>query len=142
MFETADVGAQVFVGVVTDTQWRSFCEAFGLQDLLADPALATMTQLARGRPTFLPRIAEVFRALPKAELMARCEALGLPFAPIAKPADLFEDPHLLASGGLLPVELAGAEGAPGGKPVAATAGLPALPVSAATGRRTQLGGDA
>ena len=88
-----------------------------------------MTQLAQGRTTFLPRIAEVFRTLPKAELMARCEALGLPFAPIAKPADLFADPHLQASGGLLPTELAGAEGAPGGVPAQAVAGLPALPVS-------------
>jgi crotonobetainyl-CoA:carnitine CoA-transferase CaiB-like acyl-CoA transferase len=66
--------------------------------------------------------------------MARCEALGLPFAPIAKPADLFDDPHLLASGGLLPIELAGLEGAPGGKPSIAVAGLPALPVSLPSGR--------
>jgi crotonobetainyl-CoA:carnitine CoA-transferase CaiB-like acyl-CoA transferase len=38
--------------------------------------------------------------------MARCEALGLPYAPIAKPADLFDDPHLNASGGLVPTTLA------------------------------------
>ena len=79
-------------------------------------------------------MAEIFSSLPKTELMARCEALGLPFAPIAKPADLFDDPHLLASGGLLPIELAGSEGAPGGKPSIAVAGLPALPVSLPSGR--------
>ena len=41
IFDVSD--GQVFVGVVTDTQWRVFCEAFGLQDLLADPAFATQS---------------------------------------------------------------------------------------------------
>jgi crotonobetainyl-CoA:carnitine CoA-transferase CaiB-like acyl-CoA transferase len=135
VFDTADEGAQVFVGVVTETQWRGFCQAFGLDDLLADPALAGgMRQLAAGRPCILPRVAAVFRTLPKAELMARCEALGLPFAPIARPGELFDDPHLRASGGLLPVDLAGAEAAPGGAPARPEGGLPALPLSLPAGR--------
>ena len=134
VFDTAEEGAQVFVGVVTDTQWRGFCDAFGLQDLSDDPSLDTMVHLAQNRPRFLPRIADVFRSLPKAELMARCEALGLAFAPIAKPSDLFEDPHLLASGGLLPIDLTGAESAPGGKPAQERAGLPGIPVSLRNGR--------
>jgi crotonobetainyl-CoA:carnitine CoA-transferase CaiB-like acyl-CoA transferase len=46
VFDTAEPGAQVFVGVVTETQWRGFCEAFGLADLLIDPTLATQTQRA------------------------------------------------------------------------------------------------
>lgn len=75
-----------------------------------------------------------FRALPKSELIARCEALGLPFAPIARPGDLFDDPHLLASGGLLDVDLTGAEGAPGGQGATAMAGLPGLPVRLPEGR--------
>lgn len=134
VFDTADAGEQVFVGVVTDTQWRAFCRAFGLDDLAADPALAAMGQLARARSRILPRVAEVFRALPKAELMARCEALGLPFAPIARPADLFDDPHLLASGGLLPVDLSGAEAAPAAASARPGAGLPGLPISLPSGR--------
>jgi crotonobetainyl-CoA:carnitine CoA-transferase CaiB-like acyl-CoA transferase len=81
------------------------------------------------RSRYLPRVAAVFRGLPKAELMARCEALGLPFAPIARPADLFEDPHLRASGGLLDTELTSAQGAPGGVPAQPAAGLPGLPIS-------------
>ena len=134
VFTTADPGEQVFVGVVTDTQWRGFCEAFGLSDLLQDPALATQSQRTADRSRYLPRVAAVFAALPKAELMARAEALGLPYAPIAKPADLFHDPHLQASGGLLPTDLTGAEGAPGGVPAQASAALPALPVSMGGGR--------
>ncbi|MDE2006126.1 MAG: CoA transferase [Rhodospirillales bacterium] len=128
VFDTADPGQQLFVAVVTETQWRGFCEAFGLEDLLADPALATQALRVADRTRYLPRIADLFRAIPQAALMARCEALGLPFAPIARPSDLFADPHLLASGGLLATDLAGAEGAPGGVPSQPMAGLPALPV--------------
>jgi crotonobetainyl-CoA:carnitine CoA-transferase CaiB-like acyl-CoA transferase len=129
VFDSADPGEQVFVGVVTETQWRGFCEAFGLQELLADPSLATQTQRVADRTRYLPRVAAVFRGLPKAELMARCEALGLSCAPIARPADLFEDPHLLTSGGLLETDLSSAQGAPGGVPAQPVAGLPGLPVS-------------
>jgi crotonobetainyl-CoA:carnitine CoA-transferase CaiB-like acyl-CoA transferase len=103
-FKTRD-GELVFVGVVTDTQWKVFCEAFGLADLLADPALKTNPQRVDARPRILPIVSGIFAGMGKQELMDRCEALGLPFAPIARPEDLFEDPHLNASGGLAPVTL-------------------------------------
>lgn len=103
-FRTRD-GELLFVGVVTDTQWKVFCEAFGLGDLLADPALKTNPQRVEARPRILPVVAAIFAGMAKQELMDKCEALGLPFAPIARPEDLFEDPHLNASGGLTPVTL-------------------------------------
>jgi crotonobetainyl-CoA:carnitine CoA-transferase CaiB-like acyl-CoA transferase len=103
-FRTRD-GERVFVGVVTDTQWKIFCDAFGLAGLLADPALATNPQRVEARPRILPVVTAIFANMTKQELMDRCEALGLPFAPIAKPDDLFDDPHLNASGGLTPLTL-------------------------------------
>lgn len=103
-FKTRD-GELVFVGVVTDTQWKVFCEAFGLVDLFADPALKTNPQRVEARPRILPIVARIFGGMTKQELMDKCESLGLPFAPIAKPEDLFDDPHLNASGGLTPVTL-------------------------------------
>ena len=129
IFDTAD-GGQVFVGVVTDTQWPAFCDAFGLGDLAADPTLATKQQRVGQRGRTLPRIAAALRGWTKADLMAKCEALGLPFAPIGKPADLFEDPHLNGSGGLVPLTL------PDGRALS----LPALPVSL-DGARPGGGGD-
>jgi crotonobetainyl-CoA:carnitine CoA-transferase CaiB-like acyl-CoA transferase len=98
-------GELVFVGVVTDTQWRIFCDAFGLHDLLNDPALKTNPQRVDARPRILPIVTALFAKMSKQELMDKCEELGLPFAPIAKPEDLFDDPHLNASGGLVPVTL-------------------------------------
>lgn len=118
IFDTAD-GDQVFVGVVTDTQWPAFCEAFGLQELAGDPTLATKQQRVQERARTIPRIAAALRAYTKPELMAKCEALGLPFAPIGRPADLFDDPHLKGSGGLVPLTL------PDGRRIE----LPALPMA-------------
>ena len=103
-FKTRD-GELVFVGVVTDTQWKVFCEAFGLVGLLADPALKTNPQRVEARPRIIPIVTAIFAGMGKQELMDKCESLGLPFAPIAKPEDLFDDPHLNASGGLTPVTL-------------------------------------
>ena len=103
-FKTRD-GELVFVGVVTDTQWKVFCDAFGLAELLADPSLKTNPQRVEARPRILPIVAGLFGGMTKQELMDKCESLGLPFAPIAKPEDLFDDPHLNASGGLTPVTL-------------------------------------
>jgi crotonobetainyl-CoA:carnitine CoA-transferase CaiB-like acyl-CoA transferase len=118
IFATAD-GGQVFVGVVTDTSWPAFCEAFGLEELARDPSLATKNQRVQARDRTIPVIAAALSGFTQAELMAKVEALGLPFAPIGRPADLFEDPHLNGSGGLVSLTL------PDGRAVR----LPALPVS-------------
>src|SRR4029077_3607516 len=98
-FKTSD-GELVFVGVVTDTQWKVFCDAFGLGELLSDLSLKTNPQRVEARPRILPIVTAIFAKMSKQELMAKCDELGLPFAPIAKPEDLFDDPHLNAGGGL------------------------------------------
>ena len=102
---TAADGEQVFIGVVTDTQWKVFCEAFDCTELLADPELKTNPQRVAARSRLMPIITEKFGKLTKQDLMAKCEQLGLPFAPIAKPEDLFADPHLNASGGFADITL-------------------------------------
>ncbi|GAB5471570.1 MAG: CaiB/BaiF CoA-transferase family protein [Rhodospirillales bacterium] len=92
---------QLFVGVVTDSQWHRFCAAFGLEDLAADPELATNPQRCAGRERFLPRLRRLFAAWRRDDLIETVADIGLPYAPINRPDDLFEDPHLLATGGLL-----------------------------------------
>jgi crotonobetainyl-CoA:carnitine CoA-transferase CaiB-like acyl-CoA transferase len=99
IFETADAD-RLFVGVVTDTQWDVFCREFGLEDLRNDPRLQSNGKRVKERSWMLPRLAEVLRNYTKADLAAKLERIGLPFAPIAKPWDLLDDPHLKASGGL------------------------------------------
>lgn len=99
VFTSAD-GEQVFVGVVSDSQWKVFCDAFGFDELGRDAALALNNQRVQARDRILPLVRECFSQMSKAELMARCERAGLPFAPIQRPQDLFEDEHLQTSGGL------------------------------------------
>ena len=104
IFDTAD-GGQVFVGVVTESQWRVMCESFGLTALADNSALRTQPDRQAARGWMLPVVAAAFGLLTKPALMARCESLGLPFAPIAAPVDLFEDPHLAEPGAMLPITL-------------------------------------
>ena len=106
IFETADAD-RLFVGVVTDTQWEIFCRDFSLADLAADPRLRSNTSRVAERAWLLPRLAEVLKKFTKAELATKLEAIGLPFAPISKPWDLLDDPHLKASGGLLETRASG-----------------------------------
>jgi len=117
IFSTAD-GSQVFVGVVSDAQWQRFCAAFSLTTFGADPALSSNGARVARRAEILPVVRERFGALAKGHLMEQLEQIGVPFAPINRPEDLWSDPHLLASGGLLATNLPG-----GGQ-----AGLPALPL--------------
>lgn len=105
VFETRD-GQQVFVGVVSDGLWQKFCDAFGLRELAADTGLATNAQRVVARERLLPLVRDLFRGFDQTDLVARLETTGLPFAPIGRPEDLFDDPHLKASGGLVDVTLA------------------------------------
>ena len=93
-------GEQIFLGVVSDTQWRIFCETFGLPELANDPRVATNNQRVLARAWLIPRLQEMFRQYSVRELQDMFEANGLPYAPIVKPEQLFEDPHLTGSGGL------------------------------------------
>jgi crotonobetainyl-CoA:carnitine CoA-transferase CaiB-like acyl-CoA transferase len=110
---------KVFVGVVSDSQWKQFCKDFDLADWGADASLAANNARVARRAEIIPRLRAVFAAFTKDELMGKLERTGLPFAPIQRPEDLFEDPHLKAGGGLLDMVL------PEGGAIA----LPALPVA-------------
>jgi crotonobetainyl-CoA:carnitine CoA-transferase CaiB-like acyl-CoA transferase len=121
VFDTKD-DDKVFVGVVSDTQWKVFCEAFDLKDFAADESLAANNGRVAQRDKVKPRIEALFKGYTKAELMAKLEKTGMPFAPISKPHEMFEDPHLNAAGGLVALTV------PDGEKKGAKMKLPALPV--------------
>ena len=102
---TVQGGEQIFLAAVSDAQWRNFCDALDLPDLKADPALARNNDRVAARPTLLATLRERLAGRSAAELAARMEAAGLPFAAIRRPEDLLDDPHLLATGGLADVTL-------------------------------------
>lgn len=98
-------GEQIFLAVVSDTQWRIFCDAFGLPELLNNPDLETNNQRVQARSWLLPLLQERMAAYSKKELADLFEANALPFAPIARPEELLQDAHLLETGGLAPMQM-------------------------------------
>ncbi|HEY4067974.1 MAG TPA: CaiB/BaiF CoA-transferase family protein, partial [Burkholderiaceae bacterium] len=127
-------GEQIFLAVVSDTQWAVFCDAFGFADLQADTGLQTNNLRVQAREWLMPLLRERLAPRSAAEIGALFEARGLPYAPITKPQDLFDDPHLNATGGLAPLTLpADASGA--GRAIQTRTAL--LPITLA-GRRLPL----
>jgi crotonobetainyl-CoA:carnitine CoA-transferase CaiB-like acyl-CoA transferase len=98
-------GEQIFLAAVSDAQWVTFCDALGFSDLKADPGLATNNQRVSMRPTLLATLRERLAQRSADELATVFEKAGLPFAPIRRPEDLYDDPHLKATGGLADVRL-------------------------------------
>ena len=96
---------QIFLAAVSDAQWLTFCQALGLGDLLADSRFASNNDRVRERPTLIPLLRERLARRSAAELSTLFDANDLPYAPIRKPEELFDDPHLLATGGLADITL-------------------------------------
>ncbi|MEP3050696.1 MAG: CaiB/BaiF CoA-transferase family protein [Erythrobacter sp.] len=103
VFETRD--EPVFIGVVTDALWRKFCTIFGLTELWADESLRENNARVAARDRIIPQIRTLTAGMTRAEIIDKLEGSGLPFAPIGKPEELFDDPHL-AQGGMEDVTLA------------------------------------
>ncbi|MFN3169531.1 MAG: CaiB/BaiF CoA transferase family protein [Hyphomicrobiales bacterium] len=116
-FTTGDE-ERVFLGITSDRHWVRFCEVFNQPELAADETLATNNQRIEARDRLMPKMGEIIGALTLAELADKATIAKLPFAHIANPEQLFDDPHLNAGGRLLETEL------PGG----VTTKLPALPI--------------
>lgn len=121
VFDTLD-GEPVFVGITSDRHWERFCKTFGREDLFADDRLTTNNDRIRAREWLHPELERFFARMPYAEVIRLCDAAGIPFAPIARPEDLFNDPQLEGSGSLLETTL----------PDGSTAELPRLPVNVGT----------
>src|SRR5713226_9788286 len=94
-------GDRIFIGVVTEGHWQSFCREFGLQEFSDDPALRSTTDRILARARIIPRVAEVIKRRNAAELSETLDRLNICFSPINRPEDLFDDPHVLRPGGLV-----------------------------------------
>ncbi|MEQ1613682.1 MAG: CaiB/BaiF CoA-transferase family protein, partial [Hyphomicrobiaceae bacterium] len=125
LFE-ASGGEKIFVSIVGEEQWEGFCRTFGREAWLADARLATSQGRVDNRGWIIPEIASILKTRSMTGLCQILEKLGLPFAPVNKPGDLFDDPHLNASGGLMDLQLTDGR----------TVRTPTLPFSI-DGRRTQ-----
>jgi crotonobetainyl-CoA:carnitine CoA-transferase CaiB-like acyl-CoA transferase len=105
-FTTAD-DEQIFVGLTSNGQWQRFCEQFDRGDLLGDPAYRTNEDRVRARATLRPIVAAIIARHRAAELAELFDRIDIPFAPVARPGDLFDDPQLNANDRMLEIEFAG-----------------------------------
>jgi crotonobetainyl-CoA:carnitine CoA-transferase CaiB-like acyl-CoA transferase len=96
---------QIFLAAVSEPQWAVFCDTLGLADLKADPRYGDNNQRVLARKELLPVLRERVKGYTVVELASLFEQAGLPYAPIARPEDLIDDPHLRATGGLAEVRL-------------------------------------
>lgn len=103
-FETAD-DQQVFIGITSDKHWGRFCEVFGREDLLARDDLAHNNQRIDARDWLQPELETFFKTMSKADIIAKADEAQIPFAPIARPEDLFDDPQLNEGNSLVDVTL-------------------------------------
>jgi crotonobetainyl-CoA:carnitine CoA-transferase CaiB-like acyl-CoA transferase len=99
-FDASD-GEKVFIGIISEKHWERFCAAFERLDWLKDARLKTNNHRIEQRDWFLPDVERTVSQLSKAEIIRRCELADIPFAPIATPEDLFDDPQLNEGNSLL-----------------------------------------
>ena len=97
-------GEQLFIGAVSEKQWLTLCDVLERPDLAKEPAFLTNSQRVAVRPALLQRLGEILQHHVAAELSPKLEAAGIPYAPIMRPDQLVNDPHLKASGGLVPMQ--------------------------------------
>ena len=99
-FDTLD-NQKIFIGIISEKHWQRFCETFQFDDLFADNRLKNNNLRITERDWFLPELDSRMAHFSKSEIIALCEKADIPFAPIARPEDLFDDPQLNEGGSLL-----------------------------------------
>jgi crotonobetainyl-CoA:carnitine CoA-transferase CaiB-like acyl-CoA transferase len=115
---TVKDGEQIFLAAVSDAQWLTFCDALGFPDLKAEARYAANNDRVKLRDELLGALRARLARRSAAEISRVMEDAGLPFAPIMKPEQLLDDPHLLATGGLADIQLT--DGARAGQTVKTT----------------------
>jgi len=96
-------GEQLFIGAVSDKQFATLCRVLERTDLLARPEYADNAARVAVRPQLLAELGAILAAHRSEALAPKLEAAGIPYAPIARPEQLVDDPHLKESGGLAPM---------------------------------------
>jgi crotonobetainyl-CoA:carnitine CoA-transferase CaiB-like acyl-CoA transferase len=104
LFPTAD-GEQVFIGVTSNAHWERFCREFGLAELYADARLDSNEKRVAAQEWMLPKVGEAVGKFTSAALQQKLEAASVPYAPVKRPDQLLDDPHLNDTGQLLPVPM-------------------------------------
>lgn len=93
VFDCAD--GHIIVASGNDGQYRKFCNLLRLPALADDPAYATNQARLGNRDRLEALLTEKTVTWTKADLLAACEAQGVPAGPINDMAEVFADPQII-----------------------------------------------
>jgi crotonobetainyl-CoA:carnitine CoA-transferase CaiB-like acyl-CoA transferase len=97
---------QVFIGIVSDGQWRRICPIFGMEDLAADPNYDHNPGRAERHQILKQRIGEVCALHTRNEIVDMLVAADVCVAPLHTPLSVLEeDEHVRSEGRTLPVQI-------------------------------------
>ena len=95
-FDTRD--GQLMLAVGNDDQWRRFCDAAGLSELVSDPRFSTNPQRVENREVLWPIVARALRVRDRDDWTALLRNVGVPCGPVRTIGETLADPQLEARG--------------------------------------------
>jgi len=96
VFECAD--GHIIIATGNDAQYQRLCGLLGLAELATDPAYLANADRVKNRAALSDTLSTATRTHTKAELLAACEAQGVPAGPINTMDEVFADPQVMARG--------------------------------------------
>ncbi len=106
VFDCAD--GWIIIATGNDPQYQRLCGLLGLEDMADAPAFRTNADRIANRDEMTRRLTEATLTRSKADLLAACEAEGVPAGSINDLAEVFDDPQVRARG--MRVDLGGVPG--------------------------------
>jgi CoA:oxalate CoA-transferase len=91
------------IGVERDEQWRGFCRALKLDELITDPRFATNPQRVKHRAELIPILTERFKTKPTAWWMIRLTKEKVPNGPFLRFEELRHHPQVVANGHIVEI---------------------------------------
>ncbi len=96
VFDCAD--GWIIIATGNDAQYQRLCEILELEEMATAPEYLTNADRISNREDMTRRLTEATLKRSKAELLAACEARGVPAGPINDLAEVFADPQIIARG--------------------------------------------
>ena len=94
VFDCAD--GWIIIATGNDAQYQRLVQVLGLADMAGDPRFASNADRIANRTAMTDGLTAATRAWTKADLLATCEAAGVPAGPINDLAEVFADPQVVA----------------------------------------------
>lgn len=91
-------GRYFILAAANDRLWSAACRALGLRELEEDPRFRTNPDRVRNRDQLIPILEKLFEERPRENWVRLFEEAGVPAAPVYELDEVFDDPHVKASG--------------------------------------------